>query len=334
VSHLNSIALALSFQAIRPNVSIGTNIALYTLAIAVPFVLFIISSPVDNIEPAYDGGKMTILVTGATGAVGRHIVRHLLRVGIRVRALTRNPAKANFPEGVNVFQGDLERPESLSRALEDIDRLYLFPVPSTVTKVVQLAKTAGVQRIGAFSSASAPWEAKYHPRGLYYLLVERAVEASGVEWTHIRPVGFMMSALGWVESIRNEGVVRAPYGAASYPHVHEADVAEVATAALLEDGHIGKKYIVSGPESITQIEQAKAIGAAIGRELRFEELTPEEARTRWNSFMPESEIDTELMILEESVNKPQRVWKTFEQVTGRPGRSFAQWAVEHADDFR
>ena len=144
----------------------------------------------------------------------------------------------------------------------------------------------------------------------------------------------MLSSLSWAKTIRAEGVVRAPFGAAAYPHVHEADVAKVATAALLEDGHVGKKYIVSGPESITQIEQARAIGAAIGRNIRFEELTPEQTRKLWSKFMTAADIDVELMILEESVTQPKKVWKTFEQVTGRPGRTFAQWAVEHADDFR
>jgi uncharacterized protein YbjT (DUF2867 family) len=277
---------------------------------------------------------MTILVTGATGNVGRHLVDRLIHAGARVRALTRNPAAASLPDSVEVIQGDLECPETLAPAFENVERMCLFPVPATATAVAEMAKKAGVRRIVTLSSASAPWEAKYHPRGLYFLFVERAVEASGVEWTHVRPVGLMLSTQGWAETIRAEGVVRAPYGAAAYPHVHEADVAEVAAAALLGDGHAGKKYTVSGPEPITQIEQARAIGAAIGREIRFEELTPEQARKLWSPFMPEAEIDTELMILGESVDKPQKVWKTFEQVIGHPGRNYAQWAADHANDFR
>jgi len=277
---------------------------------------------------------MTILVTGATGTIGHHVVDQLAQAGAQVRALTRNPAAANLPDSVEVIQGDLECPETLALAFVNVERLYLFPVPATATEVVGMAKKAGVRRIVTHSSASAPWEAKYHPRGLYFLLVERTVEAAGVEWTHVRPHGLMSSTLVWAETIRAEGVVRAPYGAAAYAHVHEADVAEVAVAALLRDGHVGKKYIVSGPESITQIEQVRAIGAAIGRELRFEELTPEQARKLWGSFMPESEIDAELMILGESVDKPKKAWKTFEQVTGRPGRTYTQWAAEHAEDFR
>ena len=277
---------------------------------------------------------MTILVTGATGNIGRHVVDRLVQAGARVWALTRNPAAANLPDSVEVVQGDLECPETLAPAFEDVERLYLFPVPATATEVAELAKKAGIRRIVVLSSGSAPWEAKYHPRGLYFLLVERAVEDVGVEWTHVRPTGLMLNSLTWAETIRAEGVVRAPYGNAAYPHVHEADVAEVAAAALLEDGHVGKKYIVSGPEPITQIEQVRAIGAAIGREIRFEELTPEQARKLWSQFMPEDEIDTELMILGESVDKPKKAWPTYERVTGRTGRSYAQWAVEHANDFR
>jgi uncharacterized protein YbjT (DUF2867 family) len=277
---------------------------------------------------------MTILVTGATGNIGRHVVDRLMQAGVRVRALTRNPEAANLPDGVEIIQGDLECPETLGPAFENVERMYLFPVPATATEVAEMAKKAGVRRIVVLSSGSAPWEAKYHPRGLYFLLVERAVEAAGVEWTHVRPNGLMSSTLTWAETIRAEGVVRAPYGAAAYAHVHEADVADVAVAALLEDRHVGKKYIVSGPESITQTEQVRAISAAIGREIRFEELTPEQARKLWSSFMPEAEIDAELMILGESVDKPKNVWKTFEQVIGRPGRNYAQWAAEHANDFR
>jgi uncharacterized protein YbjT (DUF2867 family) len=277
---------------------------------------------------------MTILVTGATGNIGRHVVDRLMQAGVRVRALTRNPEAANLPDGVTIVQGDLDRPETLPSAFENVERLYLFPVPATATEVAELAKKAGVRRIVTHSSASAPWEAKYHPRGLYFLLVERAVEDIGAEWTHVRPTGLMLNSLFWAETIRAEGVVRVPYGNASYPHVHEADVAEVAAAALLGDSHVGKKYIVSGPESITQIEQARAIGAAIGREIRFEELTPEQARILWSPFMPEDEIDTELMILSESVDKPKKVWPTYERVIGRPGRTYEQWATEHANDFR
>jgi uncharacterized protein YbjT (DUF2867 family) len=277
---------------------------------------------------------MTILVTGATGNIGRHVVDRLIQAGARVRALTRNPAAANLPDSVELIQGDLECPETLAPAFENVERMYLFPVPTTATEVAEMAKKADVRRIVTLSSASAPWEAKYHPRGLYFLFVERAVEAVGVEWTHLRPTGLMLNSLFWAETIRAEGVVRAPYGNAAYPHVHEADVAEVAADALLGDGHVGKKYIVSGPESITQIEQVRAIGAAIGREIRFEELTPEQTRKLWSQFMPEAEIDTELMILSESVDKPKKAWKTFEQVIGRPGRNYAQWAAEHANDFR
>jgi uncharacterized protein YbjT (DUF2867 family) len=276
---------------------------------------------------------MTILVTGATGNIGRHVVDRLMGAGARVRALSRNPAAAKLPASVELVEGDLECPETLKPAFENVERMCLFPVPATAPDVVELAKKAGVRRIVTLSSASAPWEAKYHPRGQYYLLVERAVEAAGVEWTHVRPVGLMLGTLVWAETIRAEGVVRAPFGAAAYPHVHEADVADIAVAALLGDGHAGNKYIVTGPESITQIEQVRSISAALGREVRFEELTQEQARKLWSPFMAEAEIDVELMVLEESVIKPTKARPTYEQITGRPGRTYAQWAAEHVNNF-
>jgi hypothetical protein len=82
------------------------------------------------------------------------------------------------------------------------------------------------------------------------------------------------------------------------------------------------------------VEQVRAISAAIGREVRFEELTPEQARQLWGGFMSEADIEVELLVLGESVNKPTRVRPTVEQLTGRPGRTYAQWAIEHAQDFR
>ncbi|MCM3874728.1 MAG: SDR family NAD(P)-dependent oxidoreductase [Pyrinomonadaceae bacterium] len=281
-----------------------------------------------------EGRDMTILVTGASGSIGRHVVDQLLQAGARVRALTRNPTAANLPDGVEVVQGDLARPETLPSAFENVERMFLIPVPATAAEVVELAKKAGVRRVVVLSSVSAPYEEMYQPGGQYFLLVERAVEGAGVEWTHVRPVGLMLSSLFWAESIRAERVVRAPYGNAGYPHVHEADVAEVATASLLDDGHVGKRYTVTGPEAITQVEQVRAISAAIGRDIRFEELTPEQARRLWSSFMSVSDIDVELMVLEESVKKPTKVRRTFEQVTGHSGRTYAQWTADHAQDFR
>ncbi|MFD0888303.1 SDR family oxidoreductase [Streptosporangium algeriense] len=142
-----------------------------------------------------------------------------------------------------MYEGDLERPESLREALTGVERLYLFPVPQTAAEVVALAAESGTRRIVDLSGAGADdatFEDGYH-------VVERAVEASGLEWTHIRPGLLAARTLGWADLVRAERTVREPYPASGYPLVHEADVAEVAVAALLTDEHLGAAYTITGP---------------------------------------------------------------------------------------
>jgi len=163
------------------------------------------------------------------------------------------------------------------------------------------------------------------------------VEATDVEWTHVRPGLLAVNALGWAERIRAECVVREPYGAAGYPLVHEADVAEVAVAALLTDSHVGATYTITGPVKVSQAEQVKAIATATGEEIGFEELTPEQAREQWlRDGCPEEFADWRIELLAASVEGPGSLppTDTFQRITARPPRTFAQWALDHAADFR
>lgn len=275
---------------------------------------------------------MTILVTGATGNIGRIVVDRLLDAGCRVRASTRNPAAAKLPRDVEVVQGDLAQPETMTAALRGVDRMYLFPVPEGVRDVVRMAKEAGVRRIVVLSSDSVTdgTDTTFHPP------VERAVEESGLEWTHLRPGEFMLNKLSvWARTIRAEGVVRAAYPEGRGCPVHEADIAEVATAALLEDGHAGAIYPISGPESLTPREQVTAIAAGIGRDIRFEVVTPEQSRAEMIEFgFPEQIADYVLAFQEKWVHDPAPVHPTVQQVTGKPARTLRQWAAEHVSDFQ
>jgi uncharacterized protein YbjT (DUF2867 family) len=212
---------------------------------------------------------MTALVTGATGHVGRHVVSGLLSAGVEVRAVSRAPEKAGLPAAAEIVQGDMTQPDSLRAALQDVDRMYLFPVPETATAVVQLAKAAGVRRIVTLSSVAASYPAG-DMSGDHHRVVEQAVEASGLSWTHLRPGEFMSNSLNWVPSIRDERVVREPYGTATSAMVHEADIADVAVAALLEDGHAGAKYRLTGRERLTKTERVAIIGDVLGWDITFE----------------------------------------------------------------
>ncbi|WP_210589316.1 NAD(P)H-binding protein [Streptomyces sp. GESEQ-35] len=277
---------------------------------------------------------MTVLVTGATGSVGRHVVERLVTASVPVRALTRNPATAGLPAGVDVREGDLTSPDTLRAALHGVERLYLFPVPETAREVVAAAKEAGVRRIVVLSSSSVLDESGDNHSGEHHRAVERAVEESGLDWTFVRPDEFATNVLWkWGHSIRAEGVVRAPYGNAPRVLIHEADVAAVAATALLQDGHTGRAYVLTGPEAITQADQVRAIAGALGREIPFVEITPDEAREQMGQAMPAPVVEMVLGYLADAVVNPPAVLDTVERVTGVPARTFARWAADHAGDF-
>ncbi|MEU3231356.1 SDR family oxidoreductase [Nocardiopsis alba] len=285
---------------------------------------------------------MRVLVTGATGNVGRRVTAGLVEAGVSVRALTRNPARAELP-GAEIVRGDLTEPETVP--FDGVDRMFLFPEPSTAKELVERAVRAGVQRIVVLSSGAVTggFDTTFHPP------VEQAAERSGVEWTHIRPGEFAANKLAlWGPSIRAERVVRDPNPDGGWYPVHEWDVADAALAALLEDGHHGKAYDVNGPELISLRDQVGAIADALGEEIRFEEVTPAEAREiyqRLGGFAAEAadfllgftDYDGNAADPAEAADfDPSSLGPlpTVSSVTGAEPRTFAQWARDRVEDFR
>ncbi|GAA3689435.1 NAD(P)H-binding protein [Nonomuraea antimicrobica] len=271
---------------------------------------------------------MTILVTGATGTVGRQIVAQLVERGAHVRALTRNPSTASLPAGVEVACGDLAAPQTVAPALEGVTGLHLItfggddyaPLESG-PELVELVAKAGVRRVSVLSS----WDETS---------VEAALRAGELGWTQLRCVEFMANALDWVDSIRDEGVVRV-FGNHPGAVIHEADIAAVAVTALVADGHAGETYDLTGPETLIPEQRVRLIGAAAGREIRFEELTEDGYRASMLAAgVGEDMIEFGVQL---GANPPEMgltVLPTVERVTGRPGHTFAQWAAEHAAAFR
>ncbi|MEV0054128.1 NAD(P)H-binding protein [Saccharopolyspora shandongensis] len=277
---------------------------------------------------------MTVLVTGATGNVGRRLVDRLLAAGTQVRALTRRPETAGLPGDVEVLRGDLADADALATALAGVDGVFLFPVPEGIEAFVEQAKAAGVRRVVVLSSKAVEF-ADGNAIGERHRVIEEAVEAGGFEWTFLRPGAFATNTLAWADSIRAEGVVREPFVDAQQTPIHEDDIAAVAETALLEDGHAGAVYALSGPETLTVREQVQAISAAIGREVGLEEQTLEQARAHMVAEgVPEAIADVLLSYGARNLENAEPPVRTVEQVTGRPARTFAQWAVDHADDFR
>ncbi|UHA71881.1 NAD(P)H-binding protein [Paenibacillus sp. 481] len=272
---------------------------------------------------------MTILVTGATGKVGRHIVSQLQQANHHVRALTRNSEQANFPAGVEVVSGDLASPAAIAEAFQGVTGLHLitfngdaYTPLNSASEIIELAKKAGVQRITVLCG---PEES----------VVEQAVKASGIDWTMLHPVEFMGNAIwDWGYSIREAGIVKEPFPHALSAKVHEADIAAVAVTALLNEGHAGKSYVLTGPEALTRVESFRILSEALGRDIPFIELTEDEARDQWRAEgYGEEDI---AFFIEMGANTPEigfTVLPTIEEVTGRPARTFAQWAAEHVQAF-
>lgn len=242
--------------------------------------------------------------------------------------LTVDPRKAALPAGVEVAVGYLGRPATLPAALKGVDAVYLAPLPATARAFAEAAVEAKVRRVVTLSASHADEDD-------HYSRVERAVEEAGFDWTHVRPGSFMNNTLGWAESVRAESVVRAPYGDAAETPIDLADIAAVAAEVLLDESYVGEKPALTGPESITQRAQALAIGAAIGRDVRFAELTPDETRVAWaGRGMPAESIEWLLDGFALSAAHPQVPLPTVAQITGRQPRTYAQWAVANADHFR
>jgi uncharacterized protein YbjT (DUF2867 family) len=171
-----------------------------------------------------------ILVTGATGNVGRLVVDELLAAGADVRALSARPEQAGLPPEVEVVRGWIGRPESVRAALAGVDRMYLAPHPPTASEVAAMAAAAGVRHIVDLAGAD----------GGFWHDIETAVEATGVAATHLEPGEFMANALAWAEEIRTTGTVRDAYPASANAPIDLRDIAAVAAAALLQDGHEGR----------------------------------------------------------------------------------------------
>jgi uncharacterized protein YbjT (DUF2867 family) len=295
-----------------------------------------------------------ILVTGATGKVGRHVVSELLGAGENVRALTRNPDRASLPSGAEIVRGDLSKAGSLKAALDGVTAVFLvwpFLSARAASAVVEAIED-DASRIVYLSSMSVrdDVDRQADPISAIHADIERLISTSRLEWTFLRPSGFATNTLVWASQIRSGSTVRWPYGDARRSLIDERDIAAVAACALVDGRHGGHKYLLSGPHALTQVEQLALIGDAIGRELHYEEIPPGAAArqallTAWGiprivawllppNTLPRRMADGVLRTQAKLLSEPEAVTDTVEQVTGTPARTFSQWARSHAQDFR
>jgi uncharacterized protein YbjT (DUF2867 family) len=281
--------------------------------------------------------KPTVLVTGATGNVGRPLIAGLLAAGAQVRALTRAPAAAPLPPEAEVIGGDYATPGLFTGSVRGADAVFvnIGAIRAGLAQLLAAARDADVSKIVLLSSTTVRDEGdQVYALGAQHKMAEDAVKAVGTEWTVLRCGGFATNTLAWAASVRADSVVRAPYGQAAMALIAEQDIAAAAAWVLLDPGHAGQTYYLTGPESLTQIQQAEAIGSAIGRPVRFKELPPEMFRQFAAQRFPAPVVDDLLRGWAQSVGHPAAIAPDLEKLIGRPATTYAQWAVRHADAYR
>ncbi|RSM75258.1 NAD-dependent epimerase [Amycolatopsis sp. WAC 01375] len=270
---------------------------------------------------------MSVLVIGAYGNVGNHVVDGLLSAGMSVRGTSRAPRTGELPDAVEMVRLDLSEPETLPAALEGVKKVFLYANQDGVSEFVSAARAAGVEHVVLLSSSSVVQPAtRYSRSAQLHSMVEEALRESGMAWTFLRPTTFAALQLRFAPVIRSgEEVVRIPFPRLRTAAIHERDIADVAVRALTGAGHEGKAYWLTGPEALTQQECIEVICAVLGRPVEVVELPPEDAEPK----MPESFVRT----MTELMKAPCAVTSAVEEVTGAPARPFRQWAEEHIKDF-
>ncbi|MDT7784655.1 MAG: hypothetical protein QOF58_3074 [Pseudonocardiales bacterium] len=278
-----------------------------------------------------------IVVTGATGNIGRPLTRALAEAGEQVTAVSRHVA--DVPRGVRHVVADLTDPTSLEPALAGAKALFLLlsgdlhAVGANPADVIGQAASSGVRRIVLLSSQGVATR----PFGTTRIAtreLEDTLRSSGLDWAILRPGGFASNALWWAGQVRANRTVAAPFGDVGVPIIDPADIAEVAKACLIDDRHTGGIYELTGPEVVTPRQQAEAIATALGEPVRFHELSRAEAKAGMEQLMPGEVADDTLDILGAPTEAEQLVSPDVEKVLGRAPRTFADWTARNVDAFR
>ncbi|MFB4271571.1 NAD(P)H-binding protein [Nonomuraea sp. GTA35] len=277
-----------------------------------------------------------ILITGASGVVGRQVMGQLLHGGSAVTAVTRGPGEAQLPGGVRAVSGDLFRPQWIEAALEGVEAIQISPRATGpgLGDLLKLAAKQGIRRAVLLSATTVEYPAGEARFAAQFKHAEDLVTSSGLDWTILRLSDFAANALAWAPQIKAGDVVRGAYGQAATSPIHETDIAAVAVQALRTSAHAGKVHTLTGPQSLDQFEKVRLIGAAIGRSLSFQELPPDQVRQGLLAQGLPEEVPARLLgSLADYANHPGPTTATVEELLGRPALTFAAWAHDNARTF-
>ena len=284
----------------------------------------------------------TILVIGATGNVGSHVVKQLADVGANVRAAVRSPRKAEALKSHNVSlaEFDTDKPETVESALQGVDKVFLLTplVPNMVelsNSLVEVAKKAGVKHIVKSSGMGAEVEPGISLTR-WHRAAEKGIEASGIAFTFVRPNGFMQNYTNFSGStIKTQNTFYLPMGDGKVSHIDARDIASVAVAALTQDGHEGKAYEITGPEAISNEQIADIISQVVGRKINYVDVPEDAAREEMKKLgMPDVLVEANIELYNlYKAGYAAEVTPVVEQVTGKKPISFEQFAKDNADAF-
>lgn len=285
--------------------------------------------------------QRTVLVTGATGRIGRQVVDALRSdaTPVRVRALTRDPSRASFPDDVEVLQGDFADPASLDVALRDVEAVFLvWTAPITTAEAVMTRLAADARRIVYLSAphqVAHPFFQQPNPMRAMHMEMERVLAAATTNSVVLRPGMFASNAWHWwMPQLRTGDVVRWPYPEAETAPLDERDLAAVAVRTLLDARHEGREYVLTGPESLSQAAQIAAIGAALGRAVTIEDISPDELRRDTAGTWPPVVVDMLLNAWQATLGHQAYVTNDVTAVLGVKPRTFLQWAVDQITGMR
>lgn len=283
-----------------------------------------------------------VLVVGATGNVGREVVARLLEAGVPVRALVRNRKRAAhvLGEAVELVKGDLDDLPSLGPALQGIERMFLCSpadplLPERERRIAFAAAQAGVQRVVKVSMLIAAADSPIHA-ARWHAESEAAIEGAGLGWTFVEPQFYLQNLLGFADTIIADGAFSAPMAEGRVSMVDVRDVADVAVRCLLDEGHAGQRYLVTGPESVTFAEVAARLGAAIGRTVTYTPADLEETRAGLTEAGVPGWFVDDLVALYKFYAEGGGDWisDATATVAGHTGRTVDHFAADYAFAFK
>jgi uncharacterized protein YbjT (DUF2867 family) len=241
--------------------------------------------------------------------------------------------RPTLPAGVETVAGDLNEPASLRGPLTGVVAVFLLSGYQNLPGTLAEMRRAGVERVVLLSSSAVPVGDVGNAVARYHILSEAAVRDSGLPWTFLRPNSFMSNTLQWMPQLQAGDVVRAPFAGVRVATIDPDDVGAVATEAMTSSAHERRSYRLSGPESLLPADRVRVLAEVLGRDLRFEAQSDAEARAEMSTTMPTEYVDAFFSFFADGTLDESEVLPTVREVTGRPPRTFEQWATAHADAF-